>query len=49
MTDGGVKALNREQLDRLASYFDEEVTFSKHIKVKVEEVEPGRAVLEQFS
>ncbi len=45
MTDGGVKALNREQLDRLASYFDEEVTFSKHIKVKVEEVEPGRAVL----
>ncbi len=45
MTDGRVEALNREQLDRLASYFDEEVTFSKHIKVKVEEVEPGRAVL----
>lgn len=45
MTDGGVEALNQEQLDRLASYFDEEVTFSKHIQVKVEEVEPGRAVL----
>jgi hypothetical protein len=25
MTDGSVEALNREQLDRLASYFDEEV------------------------
>ncbi len=45
MTDGGVEALNREQLNRLASYFDEEVTFSKHIQVKVEKVEPGRAVL----
>lgn len=45
MTDGGVEELDREQLDRLASYFDEEVTFSKHVKVKVEEVEPGRAVL----
>ncbi|MEJ7815468.1 MAG: PaaI family thioesterase [Rubrobacter sp.] len=45
MTDGGVEALNRKQLDRLASYFDEEVTFSKHIKVKVQEVERGRAVL----
>lgn len=45
MTDDGVEELNREQLDRLASYFDEEVTFSKHVKVKVEEVEPGRAVL----
>ena|SRR5215210_1830212 len=45
MTDGGVEALDREQLDRLASYFDEEVTFSKHIKIKVEEVDPGFAVL----
>jgi uncharacterized protein (TIGR00369 family) len=45
MTDGGAEALNREQLDRLASYFDEEVTFSNHIKVKVEEVDPGYAVL----
>jgi hypothetical protein len=25
MTDGSVGALNREQLDRLVSYFDEEV------------------------
>ena len=45
MTEGGVEALNQEQLDRLASYFDEEVTFSKHIKVKVDEVEPGKAIL----
>lgn len=44
MTEG-VEELNREQLDRLASYFDEEVTFSRHIKVKVGEVDPGRAVL----
>ncbi len=45
MAEGGVEALNREQLERLASYFNEEVTFSKHIKIRVEEVEPGRAVL----
>jgi uncharacterized protein (TIGR00369 family) len=45
MTEGGVGELDREQLDRLASYFDEEVTFSKHIEVKVGEVEPGRASL----
>ncbi len=45
MTDGGAEALDREQLDRLASYFDEEVTFSNHIKVRVEEVDPGYAVL----
>jgi uncharacterized protein (TIGR00369 family) len=45
MTDGSVGALNREQLDRLVSYFDEEVTFSKHIKARVEEVDPGWAVL----
>ncbi len=45
MSEGGVGALDREQLERLASYFDEEVKFSRHIKVKVEEVEPGRAVL----
>ena len=45
MSDGSVGELNAEQLERLASYFDEEVTFSKHIKARVEEVEPGRAVL----
>src|SRR5215210_2085936 len=35
---------NNEQLARLAKYFDEAVTFSRHIKSQVEEVEPGRAV-----
>ena len=37
----GRGALSEEQLERLARYFDEEVTFSKHIGAKVEEVEPG--------
>jgi uncharacterized protein (TIGR00369 family) len=41
----GTEALNEEQLDRLARYFDEEVTFSRHIGAKVEEVEPGRSVI----
>jgi uncharacterized protein (TIGR00369 family) len=36
-------ALNGEQLDRLARYFNEEVTFSRHIGAKVSEVEAGRA------
>ena len=35
---------SNEQLTRLAQYFDEAVTFSKHIKSRVEDVEPGRAV-----
>jgi uncharacterized protein (TIGR00369 family) len=39
------KTLSGEQLDHLARYFNEEVTFSKHIGAKVEEVEPGRSVL----
>ncbi|CAA9480710.1 MAG: hypothetical protein AVDCRST_MAG25-2750 [uncultured Rubrobacteraceae bacterium] len=44
MTEGGVTgALSPEQLDELATYFDEAVTFSKHIGSKVESVEPGRA------
>jgi uncharacterized protein (TIGR00369 family) len=38
-------ALNEEQLDHLAQYFNEEVTFSRHIGAKVEEVEPGRSVI----
>jgi uncharacterized protein (TIGR00369 family) len=42
---GGVGELDREQLERLVSYFDEAVTFSKHIKTRIEDVEPGRAVL----
>jgi uncharacterized protein (TIGR00369 family) len=45
MGEGSIGALDREQLDRLAAYFDEEITFSKHIKVKIGEVEPGWAVL----
>lgn len=36
-------SLNGEQLDRLARYFNEEVTFSRHIGAKVAGVEPGRA------
>src|ERR687898_1620841 len=44
MSDGR-GALNGEQLERLARYFDEEVTFSKHMGAKVEEVEPGRSVI----
>jgi uncharacterized protein (TIGR00369 family) len=42
--DGG-GALNEEQLKRLARYFDEEVTFSRHIGARVEEVEPGRSII----
>jgi uncharacterized protein (TIGR00369 family) len=38
-------ALNEEQLAHLAQYFNEEVTFSRHIGAKVEEVEPGRSVI----
>ena len=44
MRDGG-GALSEEQLDHLARYFNEEVTFSKHIGAKVGEVEPGRSVI----
>jgi uncharacterized protein (TIGR00369 family) len=44
MADGG-GALSEEQLGRLARYFDEEVTFSRHIGAKVEEVKPGRSVI----
>lgn len=44
MSEGGTTgALNPEQLDQLATYFDEAVTFSKHIRTRVESVEPGRA------
>lgn len=44
MAEETVGKLNNEQLTRLARYFDEKVTFSKHIKSKVEEVSKGRAV-----
>jgi uncharacterized protein (TIGR00369 family) len=40
-----VETLSEEQLDNLASYFNEEVTFSKHIGAKVKDVEPGRSVV----
>jgi uncharacterized protein (TIGR00369 family) len=39
------EALGEEQLGHLARYFNEEVTFSKHIGARVEEVEPGRSVI----
>ena len=42
--DGGV-ALSKEQLENLARYFNEEVTFSRHIGAKVDEVGPGRSVI----
>ena len=32
MSEGGVEALNPEQLERLASYFDEEVMSAKTTK-----------------
>ncbi|HEV2092137.1 MAG TPA: PaaI family thioesterase [Rubrobacter sp.] len=38
-------ALSEEQLDHLARYFNEEVTFSRHIGAKVEDVEPGHSVI----
>jgi uncharacterized protein (TIGR00369 family) len=39
-----VEHMDRDQLTRLARYFDEKVTFSRYIKSKVEEVEPGKAL-----
>ena len=44
MSDDAIP-LTEEQLDHLARYFNEEVTFSKHIGAKVQEVEPGRSVI----
>jgi uncharacterized protein (TIGR00369 family) len=41
--DGGT--LSKEQLEHLTRYFNEEVTFSRHIGAKVEEVDPGRSVI----
>jgi uncharacterized protein (TIGR00369 family) len=43
--DNGGKPLDAEQLAELARYFDEEVTFSRHIGAKVEEVRPGWSVI----
>jgi uncharacterized protein (TIGR00369 family) len=39
------KVLSEEQLEHLARYFNEEVTFSKYIGAKVEGVGPGRATI----
>jgi uncharacterized protein (TIGR00369 family) len=39
-----VGSLDGEQLTLLAQYFDEKVTFSRHIGSKVDEVEPGKSV-----
>ena len=44
MADEGAGDLNREQLTRLTRYFEEAVTFSRYIKARVDEVEPGNAV-----
>ena len=41
--DGG--SLSEKQLDHLAQYFNEEVTFSRHIGAKVKDVQPGRSVI----
>jgi uncharacterized protein (TIGR00369 family) len=37
--------LSEEQLNHLARYFNEEVTFSRHIGAKVEKVEAGHSVI----
>jgi len=33
MAEGGVEALNQEQLEKLASYFNEEVMSTKNYKI----------------
>lgn len=45
MSEGSVGELNREQLDELTRHFDEGITFSSYIKIKVQDVEPGLAVI----
>ncbi|MBV9455533.1 MAG: PaaI family thioesterase [Rubrobacter sp.] len=45
MSEEGTGTLNQEQLDRLVQHFNEEVEFARHIKLQIEEVEPGGAVL----
>ena len=44
MAESKIRSLNEEELAELARYFDEDVTFSKHIGAKVESVEPGKSV-----
>ena len=40
-----VGELDREQLDRLASHFEDNIQFARHTGFRVNEVEPGRAEL----
>lgn len=41
----GRPGLTEDQLRDLARHFDEDITFSRHIRAKVEYAEPGRATL----
>lgn len=45
--ENGLEAgdLDEERLTKLAKYFDEAISFSRHIGSRVDKVEPGRAVL----
>ena len=44
VSEGSVaRALKPEEIEELTAYFNEAVTFGKHIKSRVENVEPGRA------
>ena len=44
MSDNG-GTLSEARLEHLTQYFNEEVTFSRHIGAKVEQVESGRSVV----
>jgi len=41
----GNGGLSAEQLSALSRHFEEDITFSRHMGARVEEVEPGRATL----
>jgi uncharacterized protein (TIGR00369 family) len=41
----GAQAPDEERIERLVRHFEESVSFSRHIGVKIEDVKPGRAVL----
>lgn len=45
MTESDRRALSEEQLKTLSERFEEGTTFSSHVGMRVEEVEPGRAVV----
>ncbi|WP_119070577.1 PaaI family thioesterase [Rubrobacter indicoceani] len=44
-TSSGKPGLTREQLADLSRHFDEDITFSRHIRAKVKEAVPGEATL----